>query len=304
MTDRIASFTQTNNLINSSLRLQSNYAEKQIQVSSGYKSTDYAGIAKSSTRLLNLESDVARIDQQTENAQIALDRTNLMFSSLEAILEQSQSFAADLSASVSGFGSEGADLANIAQSNMNQIASSLNVQISDRYLFGGSATQTRPIDLSGYGGQVFSLPGTSTADTSFYQGNSYLQNVESADGFVVNYGVLADNPAFEKMIRGYDLIRTNPNDQDTLEEANRIIEEAVDDLAVLKASVSQNAQSLNRQIVENKEEINLLDSQIVTIREVDVAEASVRLKQLETQLEASYTITAALLNLKLSDFIR
>lgn len=306
MTDRIATFTQTNALISNNLRVQSNYGERQLQVSSGFKADNYAGIARDTSRLLNLESDQSRITQQAENTQLALDRTNLMFDTLGNMISQTDQFVADLIATVSGFGLTGNDLVNNATTKLNQFAGSLNTQIADRHLFSGSATQTPPVDLTdpAWGGQLFALPGPSTVDNNYYQGNNYIQNVESVDGFTVNYGVTANDPAFEQIIRGYDLIVTNPTDDDTLAEALRIMQIGVDDLAVLKAQISQDAQVLESQIIDNLEELNLIESQIVTIREVDVAEASVKLKQIETQLEASYTVTSTLLNLKLSDYFR
>lgn len=306
MTDRVATFTQTNQLIFNNMRLQTQYAENQLQVSSGFKSQNYQGIARDTSRLLNLEGDMKRIQQQTENTQIALDRVNLMWGGSTNLLEQSQSFVADLQATVSSFGLQGADLVNTATTRLNALAGTLNTQIADRFLFAGSNTQVAPVDLTDptWGGQLFTAPGPSVVDTNYYQGNDYIQNVESVDGYTVNYGVTADDPAYEKLIRGYDLIITNPTDQDTLEEAFRIMTEALDDIAVLNAQMAQDAQVLTQQLDDNQEELNLLDNQIVNIREADVAEASVNLKQLETQLEASYTITAAMLNLKLSDYIR
>lgn len=306
MVDRIASFTQTSQLIQGNLRLQSNYAETQVQIASGYVSDRYEGIAVDTSRLLNLESDYKRISQQTENAQLALDRVEIAFSSMGSIIDQTQQFVADLTATVSGFGSQGADLLNIAQTNLNQVAGNLNTQLADRYLFAGSATQTRPVDLNdpAFGGQIFIFPGPSVADTDYYQGDNIIQSVEASDGFTVNYGVTADNQAFEKIIRGYDLIITNPTDGPTLDEALRIMLEGVDEVAVLKASASQDAQTLDGQISSNLEDLNLIETQIADIREVDLAEASTRLAQLETQLEASYAVTTDLLRLSLVDFIR
>ena len=306
MADRIATFTQTNQLILGNTRLQSNYAERQLQVASGFKADNYAGIARDTSRLLSLESDVDRITQQAENTQIVADRLDLMYDALGSILSQTQKFAADLTSTVSGFGLQGADLANVATTNLNRVAGSLNTQIADRYLFAGSATQSPPVDLTdpAWGGQTFILPGPSVADFDYYQGNNYIQNVEAVDGFTIGYGVNADNPALEKIIRAYDLIITNPTDQDTLFEALSVIQAGADELAILQATVAQDANTVQAQLLDNQEEVNLITAQITTIREVDVAEASVRLKQIETQLEASYTVTSTLLNLKLSDYIR
>jgi flagellar hook-associated protein 3 FlgL len=288
------------------LRLQSNYAKTQVQIASGLKSTQYADIATDSSRLLNLESDYERILQQTENTKLAIDRTEIMFDALGSIIDQTQEFVADLYASVSGTGAQGSALSNIAQTNLQQVAGGLNTQVSGRYLFAGAATKTSPVDLNdpAWGGQIFVLPGPSVADTNYYQGDNYIQSVEAADGFTVNYGITADNTAFEKIIRGYDLIVTNPTDTDTLYEALRIMEQAVDEVAVLKASLSQDTQTLDSQVDANLLDINLIDTQISDIQDVDLAEATVRLKQYESQLEASYSVTSDLLNLSLLDFIK
>ncbi len=306
MVDRIASFTQTSGILANNLRLQSNYAKTQVQVSSGVTSTRYEGIAGGTSRLLNLESDYDRISQQTENIQLAADRTDIMYDALGSILGQTQQFVADLSATISGFGSQGTDLANIAQTKMDQVAGNLNTQVANRYLFAGAATQTIPVDLSdpAFGGQLFVLPGPSVADFDYYQGDSYVQRVEASDGFFVNYGVQANGPSFEKIIRGYDLILTNPTDQDTLTEAYRIMQEGIDEVAVMRAAISQDAQTLETQKSANSEDLLLIENQIADIREVDLAEASTRLKQLETQLEASYSVTATMLKLNLADYVR
>jgi flagellar hook-associated protein 3 FlgL len=306
MTNRIASFSHTSQLLTNNLRLQSNYAQAQTQIASGFKSERYEGIAKDTSRLLNLESDFDRISQQSANAQIALDRTEVMYSAMTIIISSAQGFASDLSSSISGFGLEGPDLANNAQTTLNLLTGALNTQMADRFLFAGSATNIPPVDLNdvAFGGQTFTAPGPSVADFDYYQGNDYVQTVEATDGFDVNYGVTANNPAFELAIRAYDLIVTNPTDQDTIEEAFRLLTQAIDDTAVLQASISQRAQTLDLQINTNNQDLVLLETQISNIREVDLAETTTRLKQLETQLEASYTVTAQLLNLKLSDFIR
>ena len=304
MVDRIASFTQTGNLINNNLRLQGKYSESQIQLASGFKSQNYQGVARDSSHLLNLESDYERITQQSENTQIAIDRGEIMFSAIGGIIDNTRQFIADLQITISGFGLEGADLVNNAQTNMDRFIGTLNTNLSGRYLFSGSATQTAPADIAAFGGQLFVSPGPSTADTGYYQGNNYIQSVEASDGFSVNYGVTADNAAFEKLMRGFDLIITNPTDQDTLVEAYRIMEEGLSDTEILQAVVSQKVQTMDRQINTNLEELNLIDNEIVDIREIDAAEVSIRLKQLETQLEASYSVTTDLINLSLADYIR
>ncbi|MCD8566418.1 MAG: hypothetical protein LRY36_00515 [Alphaproteobacteria bacterium] len=85
MVDRISTFSQTQQLTNNNLRIQSNYAKTQTQVSSGLKSDTYQGLGGDVSRILNLESDYKTISTRSENAQSALDQTNVMFDKWEGL---------------------------------------------------------------------------------------------------------------------------------------------------------------------------------------------------------------------------
>ena len=135
MSDRIATFSQTGQVISNNLRLQRNFAEKQIQVSSGYKAQGYEGIARDASRLLNLESDYKNIQQQTDDARLAADRINTMWGAMGSMLSQVQKFNATLIGSMGPAGVQGADLANLAQTTLDQMTGGLNTQIGDRYIF-------------------------------------------------------------------------------------------------------------------------------------------------------------------------
>lgn len=300
MVDRIATFSQSQKLIDSNMRIQSKYATTQTQVSSGLKSDSYQGIAKETASLLNFENQYQKMVSRSENAQTALDRTESMYSAVSSMIDIGQSFLSDLSAAISGTGYESSDLQTVAEQGMEQIASLLNTQMAGRYLFSGSATQTAAVDLSSYTG-VTSVP--SSADTSYYAGNDYVQSVELDDGFSLNYGVTADNEAFESLLRAYSLAATYPNDETALLEAYDLLNTALDDLASLNANISQDSQTLDQVIDDHLSELNLLDTMISDLKEVDLAEVSVKLQELETQLEASYSVTTTLLNLKLSDYL-
>src|SRR3546814_8053110 len=83
-----------------------------------------------------------------------------------------------------------------------EIESLLNTQHEDRYLFAGSQTNTRAVDLSdaAYTPQA-GLPGTFTADLDYYQGDTLQLSVRSAETFETTYGITADEPAFEELLR-------------------------------------------------------------------------------------------------------
>lgn len=305
MVDRIATFTQTNTLNANNMRVQSKYAQTQMQVSSGQKSDTYDGISSETPQILSLESDYKKIVSQSESAQIALDRTELMYSKLTSLVDIGQDFLDDLNAAISGTGVDDAEISELASQSLEQIVSLLNSQSQGRYIFSGSATSTAPVDLDNYTGtNGITLP--SVSDDTYYQGNDYKQSVTIADGFTVEYGVSADNEAFEQLIRAFDLVINASSTSDpeaAYTEAYDLLGEALSDIETLKAQVSQDAQTFDHFIDQSLDELNLIDSLIANLKEVDLAEVSVKLQELETQLEASYTVTTRLLNLNLSDYL-
>lgn len=300
MVDRIATFSQTQSLINSTMRTQSAYAQAQTQISSGLKSDSYEGIASDTSQVLNLENQYSTLVTRSELAQSALDRSESMYSAVSSLLDLGNSFLSDLSAAISGVGYEDDSLQTVAEQGLEQIASLLNTQVAGRYLFSGSATNSAPVDLDSYTG---ALSSPSTADTSYYTGNDYIQSVTLSDGFTLDYGVTADNEAFEEIIRAFSLASNNPSDETALTEAYELLSNALDDLAVLNADISQGSQTLDQVIDDQLSELNLIDTLISNLTEVDLAEVSVRLEELETQLEAAYSVTTRLLNLNLTDYL-
>jgi len=300
MVDRISSYSNSAKLIENNLRLQGAYAEGQQQVSSGFKSDSYQGLSKDASRILSIESDYAKLVTQTENAELALERSNVTFDTLGTMLDYGQSFLANLNAGISGTTTT-IDLQNLSNTNLDQFESLLNTQIAGRYLFSGSATTTAPVNFSDptYG------PSTtpSVADTNYYQGNDYIHTVEVGEGYNIDYGVTANDPVIEQIVRAYDLVRNAPGDPATLQEAYDLLESGLDDLAEMRASVSMRSSNIDNVINDNLDDLNLLDNTLAGLKEVDLAEVTVRLQEIQAQLEASYSLTATLLRLNLADYI-
>lgn len=300
MVARIASFSLTNQLVETNLRVQAEYATTQIQISTGLKSENYHGIAAQANQILNLESAYSEVEAQIAGSQTALDRTEFMFSALGNMIDIGQSFFADLNAALTGLSVTPAQIQQSAQSTFDQFVGVLNSKMGDRYIFSGAAINTRPVDTTTYGGAT----PPSVADTSYYQGNNYIHSVEVSEGFTVAYGVTADDPSIEVIMRALDLVITSPADPNALQEAIQLFELGLDDVATLKASVAQDSNAIDRAINSNEAQLNLIDNMIVELKEVDLADASVRIQQLGTQLEAAYAVSTDLLELSLVNFLR
>ncbi|HWL74926.1 MAG TPA: hypothetical protein VNQ74_13740, partial [Burkholderiaceae bacterium] len=142
-------------------------------------------------------------------------------------------FRAQLTSATSASSTDAASVTESARNLLEQTASVLNTQYSGSYLFGGSETKTAPVDVSSTSYAAATSP--STADTSYYHGDSQLASVRVSDSQTVSYGVSADNIAFEKLMRAMNLVASNsPLSSDTLNEALDLAVEAVDELGSFK----------------------------------------------------------------------
>jgi len=302
MVDRIATFLQSTSLAQDLTRLQTQYAKGEEQESSGLVSQNYQGIATSTQRLLNLESQYSTLANQSENAQTALDRVNSMTNAVQSMEDLVTSFTSTLSAAISTTGnSSSSDLSSSASQVLQQFASLLNTEQAGRYLFGGGVTDKAPVDLSDPNYTAPTVP--SSSNTAYYQGDSRIASVQASDNLTVSYGVTADDSSFEKALRALNLVANNPSDQSALTEAYNLLSNANDGLAAMHSSLATKASTLDTQINDNADDLNLLDNMIGDIKNVDISSLSVKLSQLETQLEASYSLTSSILKLNLANYL-
>lgn len=298
MVDRIATFAQSSYISRELMRMQTEYAKTSMQQSTSLKSETFQGISGDSYKLLQYQSNYDVLAAQTENAQSALDKTNQIYANISSMTELIDSMMSDLSSLLSG--SDSGSTATLASNTLDELVSLLNGQMGGDYLFGGSVTDTSPVDLSAYVAQT----APSTADTSYYQGTDTLPKVRASDNLTVTYGVTANNSAFEQAIRALKLVIANPSDTASLKEAYNLLKSSSNGVATLQATLSTQASTLNNKISQNTDDMNQLDSMISDIRDSDLSEVTVKITELETQLEAAYSISNKILNLKLSDYLK
>jgi len=301
MVDRVATYAQSTRIASDLMRLQSSYAKGQEQESSGLQSTNYQGIASSAQRLLNLETDYSKLSNQSETSQLALDQANSMYSALSSMTTLVTNMKTTLSAALGGTGDSGTNLSSVASQTWDEFIAALNTQQGGSYLFGGGVTDAAPVDRSDADYAAATVP--STADTSYYQGDDYTKTVKASDTLTVSYGVTADNPAFEKAMRAFNIISNNPSDTDAMKEAYQLLDDSLTDLSNVQAGVSNNAAALDNQINQNATDLNTLDSVINDIKGVDVSAVILKLTNLQTQIESSYSISSDLLKMNLTEYL-
>ncbi len=302
MVDRVATFSFNDRLQNDVLRTQSLYAKTNLQISSGYISDDYLGIAPDTQIIVDVKSSLQRYDIQNQNASRVKSRAQSMYAALGSLNSFANQFLNKIAQSISGSYPNATDTQSAALSVRANVIGALNTRVAGRYLFSGSLIDTLPVDINNPAYTAVQTP-PSVPDTGYYQGDQVVLTADIADNNSLRYGVTADQSGFEKFLRALNLVVNNPSDINALTEAQVLMQQSVDEMASIQADVAQKISAIDTQMLQNENDANYLDELLSGLTETDVASASVRLNDYKTQLEASYSIVAMLRNMSLHDFL-
>lgn len=300
MAIRVATFASHERMLQTSLKTQARMAELQLQEASGSVSTDYGGLGATSRQLLDLEANRRVAQSYSDAAGEATNRIEVMYSTLSSITDVLTDFRAQLTSAMSTDGGDTglASLATSAEGYLEELASLLNTTYEGRYLFSGDATQTAPVDLTGYTADA------DTASTSYYAGNSAVASVKIARGQTVTYGVTADNTAFEQAFRALSIIASGATiDSDTLQQSYDLTVSALDAAIGVQSTLSVQSATLERAVERSADYDSIYEAMISQLRDADVTEIASRLTSYETQLQASYSAIAKLQGLSLVDYL-
>lgn len=301
MVNRIATFPATDRLILDNLRMQSQLADTQVQLSTGLKSLTYKGLASETQRLLNVERNYDALKNYNVNGTLVEGNVNIMYGAINSIMDLANNFMTTLTAALNGNFIDPLVNKNQADILINEVAGLLNTQSGGRYLFAGSKIDVVPVDLTDPGFVPPTIP--SSPNTTYYQGDAEILGVQLSETLTVKYGVTADNPAFEKALRSFKLVSNNPGDVETIKEAATLMRQAIDGIANIFSQVSTFSRSISDQRMRNDEDMSVMMTVIEDIKKVDLAATTVKQKEIESQIQASYASSVTILNLKLTDYI-
>lgn len=298
---RVATFATSEMMMNAVLRTQSRMADLQLQEASGSVSTDYGGLGADARAVLDLEATQKRSAAYSDAASEAVNRVEVMYSTLSTITDLLTEFRSQLTAAMGtdASGTTTESLVAAAEGYMEELAALLNTTFEGRYLFAGDSTSTAPVDLTGYTADA------DTVSTDYYQGDSAIASVKISASQSVTYGVTADNAAFEQAFRALGIIaQSGSPDADLVQEAYDLVLAALDDTIAVQSRVSIDAGTLERAVERQADYDSLLTAAISELKDADVTAVAVQLTTYQTQLEAAYSAIGKLQSLSLVDYLR
>ena len=302
MVMRIATFALSDQMIANALRTQAIMANEQVQESTGLKSEDFAGYGSDTQHVINLQVSVSRAQSYIDAGKLADSKIQVMYSAVGSMTDIITQLRSQLSAASTGSSTEASSAISTAQQMLQQMGSLLNTQYDGQYVFSGARTTTAPADLSSFATGTGS---TTTADTSYYKGDSEIASVRVADDQTVSYGVTADNSAFEQVMRVLKFVANSSSLSSTdITQALDLASTALDATSTVQAKLSSSASQIESAGTRQTDYQSFAQTLGSDLTSVDVAAVTAQLSTYQSQLTASYSAIAKIQSLNLASYLK
>lgn len=297
---------------------KANQAESQteLQVSSGKKSQDFAGIASQTSVLFAAKQVLDRNDHYTQTTTQLSQRLDTQ----DAALNDLGTAAGSLTQNVTDALANNSGLSLMDQINgvFQEAAGALNTQINGQYIFGGTRTDTAPLNINSINGLVTGTPPAQTTVpvAGIFSNNDHVQSATINDGVTISYGQTASDLG-TKLMTAIQAIKqfndTNPDGPfgQTLTAAQSAflttqianLKSAASDITAQAAHngvVSQQVDAVSSKLASTKVQATQFVSDI---EDADLPTALTKLQQDQLQLEASARMAANIGKMSLLNFL-
>lgn len=140
-------------------------------------------------------------------------------------------------------------------------------------------------------------------DADYYDGDQQILEARVDDQYSVSYGILADNPAFQKLVQGIS-IAAGTEDQDALVVSLGFITDAIDQLPNVQGQIGLDIANIER-FEGRHEDFKIFAAQAISdIETVDIPLTLAELTQHETALQASFISISRASELSLANYLR
>jgi flagellar hook-associated protein 3 FlgL len=299
---RISTYALQQTTLRDSSKAQVTLADLQQQLSSGSKSPDFAGLGgNKSEQFLLLENKIAKTDVYMNNNTIIGTRIDSTDTILGQVIETATSLKnlisqrRNISSNTAAFPAEitGAWQALVSQ---------LNTSLEGRYIFGGTRTDTAPVDEKSFP----TLKVDGVPDDGYYSGSQQDITIRADDNTEMTYNVRADDAGIQKIFAGLAMAMKghDTNSDGDLSKAFDLVEDGLSGVIATQSIVNQNKVQLTD--INTRHQSFKLYFQGVKeeIGNADLVSVSTEVAINQGILQASFQAFAKINSLKLSDFLR
>lgn len=322
-----------------SMRLNSMNSQLQDlhrQLATQKKYDNISGFGTKAFRVQDLRADVDRLSVYQDNNKRVNTRMEMMMNSMDKMIETTQGIQDSVLVQTRSGEVELADINNIADTGMRFIEDLLNTSDGSRYLFGGSASQSKPMDALANmeanfeaemdswldGSQSFSdmmnnIDNFTDAELGLNTDLSLAGKVTTkiSDGVDVDYTALANEEGFKTVLKGVALAKaarfpdpatdvgTEEEFHMMLDEVNGFLKTGVEEMRSTSYRLGSEYNLLKDVENQNQNDMNLSESLLSEMEDADPTDTVVKIQSLQTQLTSSYEVSRIMSQLSLVNYM-
>lgn len=299
MLNRIGDFAQSERMTSELLQTQTRTRVAQAQISSGKVSDRFQDIAPNVERLIDVKSVLQQNRQFQENISFTDRKLVAMESAVSGLFDvatRAQQLAIQRTNDPSSTpGLIGPEFQNL----LDQTVSFLNDDMDGRYLFGGSQTARKPVELDA----AFTAFGS--IDDTYYQGDDLVLTTRVDIDIEITTTMSADLEGFQELIGGLRGLVNGDilNDQTVLEDSLGLVHDSLSKIADYQADLGLRQSQLQRIDQGHVDAEIYLENRISDIEDVDITEAISRLAEDQVLLESAMATLGRMNQLNLIDYL-
>ena len=303
------------------------------QLTSGKSSTSQAGYGKAAPTILNLTESVSQTQAFVTNS----TSVNTTLQAYDSTLNELSTDAGTLNTALSQVSPSNpatiTTLQSLIKGLMVDVGATLNTQVGNTYLYSGTRFNTQPVvDLT-----TLPLPATPVAFTPVVPITVALPAPPAAPGTfnsplptydtqspatdpfnqayatqtlnvsataTVTYGITSNDPTMQALVYAMQEAQAGTNatgatQQQFFSNASDALQTAITGLQNLQQNNDNNEVVIKDQQDVQTQTIATMQNTLGNLQDVDAATVATQLTDVENQLEASYKVTATLLNLSI-----
>ncbi len=314
--------------------LRTDLSTVERRIATGKVSSNMAGMGtQGASNAISYRNKIALNAAYTENLQAARIQFEVMDRAMLSINDLARDTLTSLRKQLQDTDPQAAILSNEAQSKLNSILSNMNTQVNGRYVFAGDNIYTPPHqDVAALNTSFAALTAgwlagapTAASVVTDAQGIAGVGLGYDADlltaGSVsfrgdtnmdIDYTTFANQPGFSDILRGLGIIAnlpapTTPAEQDNywavVNGAIALLDQGTKEVDEYQGMLGVQAKVVDDLITTHRENTSIYEEFVGSVEDADLADASIRLQALQSQLEASYNVVAQLKSLSLVNYL-